>query len=252
MGLKPEEKYKSIEKLELKDVEGFQSKKFKHIICPSCENGIGADNINLQNKIAKCGNCNALFSIEGEVKSVLALEEMKQDVLRPEGIDLFYFKEDLEITVQQHMQGIDAFGISLFPGIAILTFLVYFIGDKGMPLMVPSIFTIGSLFFIYRILNYAKNKTYIDINDKFLSIKSRPKNFNKDKSYHVSEIDQIYVKLAGSGMGYYTINAIINAPEGQKHQRLLTVNSLSKAKYLEQEIERYLNIEDRKILEAHA
>jgi hypothetical protein len=43
---------------------------------------------------------------------------------------------------------------------------------------------------------------------------------------------------------------IINGLEGQKHEKLITVNTLSKAKYLEQEIERYLQIEQRVVPEA--
>ena len=51
-------------------------------------------------------------------------------------------------------------------------------------------------------------------------------------------------------MGYYTIHMIINGLEGQKHEKLMTVKTLSKAKYLEQEIERYLKISDREVPEA--
>ena len=102
----------------------------------------------------------------------------------------------------------------------------------------------------FNAFNYSKNKTYIDINDKFLNIKSRPKNFKKDRSYAVGDIDQLYIKPDSDGMGYFTVHMITNNIEGQKHEKLLTVNTLSKAKYLEQEIERYLNIEDRKVPEA--
>jgi hypothetical protein len=43
---------------------------------------------------------------------------------------------------------------------------------------------------------------------------------------------------------------IINSLEGQIHEKLITINTLSKAKYIEQEIERYLKIEDRNVPEA--
>ena len=105
-------------------------------------------------------------------------------------------------------------------------------------------------YFIYQVMNSSKNKTYIDINAQSLSIKSRPKNLKKDKTYTVDEIDQLYLKYTADG--YYGIYLIINGMEGQKHEKLLSVNTLSKAKYLEQEIERYLNIEDRKVPEANA
>jgi len=46
---------------------------------------------------------------------------------------------------------------------------------------------------------------------------------------------------------------IINGPDGQKLMRLLhPLSSPSKAKYLEQEIEKYLGIIDRDVLEAQS
>ncbi len=246
----PKEQYKSAEKLELREIKKDFPKVFKKVNCPSCEETISADNLNLQNSLAKCSSCNVIFSIEEEIESVKVGQKMKQDIIRPEGIDLFYFKNDLDITVQQHVQGLDAFGIIFLPIFAVFSTIIYF--TKGMPILLPILLTLGALYFIYKGFNYSKNKTYIDINDKFLSIKSRPKNFKKDKTFATSDIDQLYLKHATDGSGYYNIYIIINGLNGQKHEKLLTVNTLSKAKYLEQEIELYLNIEQRKVPEANA
>jgi len=54
------------------------------------------------------------------------------------------------------------------------------------------------------------------------------------------------------GTYYLDIYVIVNGSNGQKHQKLLSVNTLTKAKYLEQEIENYLGIKDRKVLESNA
>lgn len=85
-----------------------------------------------------------------------------------------------------------------------------------------------------------------------MTIKYRPKNLKKDKAYAAYEIDQLYLKHSSDGLGHFTIHMMVNGLEGQKHEKLITVNTLSKAKYLEQEIEWYLNIEDREISEANA
>ncbi len=68
--------------------------------------------------------------------------------------------------------------------------------------------------------------------------------------FAANEIDQLYLTPSSDGMGYYTIHMIINGLEGQKHEKLMTVKTLSKAKYLEQEIERYLDISDSEIPDA--
>lgn len=55
---------------------------------------------------------------------------MKQEIFRPEGIDLFFYKDDLDITIQQHIQGLDLWGIILLPIIAF--FQYYFILPRGL------------------------------------------------------------------------------------------------------------------------
>ena len=97
--------------------------------------------------------------------------------------------------------------------------------------------------------NFLEHKTYIDVNKKQLNIYHRPNNFKKDRSYDSSQIDQLYIKPSTDGMGHQTLHMVINGLDGQKHEKLITVTSISKAKYLEQEIENYLNIPDREVLE---
>jgi len=247
------EKYKSAEKLELKDIKKDFPKVFKEVCCPSCNNTVPADNLNLTDKVAKCGECNIIFSIEEEVSSLNNKPKMNQEIFRPEGIDLFYFKDELDITVKQHVQGLDAIGLMIFPAIAFFSTLVY-LKKETISVYIPLVTAIATIYFLYRWYTYekGKNKTFINVSDKFLSIKSRPKHFRKDKHYHIDEIDQLYIKTSEDGMGYFSIYMIINGIEGQKHEKLLDVNTISKAKYLEQQIEKHLHIEDRKVPEATA
>lgn len=240
--------YKQIVKLDLSGVESEGEKEFKKICCPSCQKDIEADNINLQNKVGKCGNCNVIFSIEDVVRSLSTKQKVKQEFLRPEGIDLFHFKENLDISIEQHIQGVIVFGLIVFPPFAILSALLSW--AEGFSFLIPIILALISIFLIYKAINFSKNKTLIEINDKYLNIKSRPKNFTQDKSYLSNEIDQVYIKNLGTG--YFHVNIIVNSLEGQQHKKLLSVNSISKAKYLEQEIEQYLNIVDKPVPESNA
>ncbi len=244
----PLDQYKHAEKLELKDIKKEFPKIFQKVCCPSCEKEVKAENINLNESLAKCGSCDVIFSIEEEVEIVKTKAQKKPEVLRPEGIDLYYFKGDLDITVQQHIQGWDMAGLIFLPTIAFFSIVLYFAKDISIYFSLVSI--LGSAYYIYRALNYSKNKTYIEVNDKTLSVQSRPKNMNKDKTYDVLDIDQLYVKHVTDGTGYFTVQIVTNGLEGQKHENLITVTSLSKAKYLEQQIERYLKLEDKSTLES--
>ena len=242
--LEPE--HKLVEKLSLQPLlPGYQK-----IECPACVTEVSAANLDLPGKVAKCGGCNAVFSIAQKLEELNTGQEVKQEYLRPEGIDLFHYRGGLDITVQQHLQGIDMAGLFLFPFLAMLFTLVYFIKDA--PLVLPVVSILISLYFVYRAAYRKNDKTYLDVSDRMLHIKARPRNFKQDKSYSADEIDQLYIRNAIDGTGYFTLYMIVNGVEGQKHEKLLTVNTLSKAKYLEQEIERYLNITDRPVPEAQA
>ena len=251
----PIKKYKLAEKLELPKIKKEFPKVFKKIHCPSCANEVGMENVTLENSLAKCSECQVIFSIEEEVASLKNKSEMKQEIFRPEGIDLFYYKDDLEITLEGQVNPWDILGLILFLGGTGLGIPFYLF--EGMPILFLLVAIFGTFFFIFRLINYKKNKTYIDINDQSLSVKHRPNNLKKDRTFLAEDIDQVYLKYSTTqgtmkGTFYIDIYVIINGSNGQQHQKLLSVNTLTKAKYLEQEIEKYLGIEDRKVLEANA
>ena len=173
---------------------------------------------------------------------------MKQEFFRPEGIELFHYKDDLEISIKQHVEGFDAYGLYFSPLFAIFAIFLFSVGDISV--YFPMITTLISLYFIIKAILYRKYRTYIDISDRSLTLKYRPQNFKKDKIFSAEDIDQVYLKHSSDGIGV-AIHLIINGQKGQHHQKLLSVKNLSKAKYIEQEIERYLGIEDRKVLEAN-
>jgi len=244
----PIKQYKPTEKIELPKIKEEFPKVFKKVSCPSC--GGDPEQINLESNVANCSSCSVIFSIEEEIESLKVKPKMKQAVLRPEGIDLFYFREDLQITLQPHIQGLDAIGLGIFLPTSL--FAIFAFLKKGISIYFPLLFVMGALYFIYKAMNYHKYKTYIDVNDESLTIRHRPKNFKSDKTFSVNEIDQVYLKKSTDDMDYVTLHMVVNSENGQQHQKLLTVDTLSKAKYLEQEIEKYLGIEDRKVPEANA
>lgn len=72
----PIKEYKPAEKFELPKIKKEFPKVFKKVSCPSCSQDVGADQINLQNSLAKCSNCDVIFSIEEEVASLKVKEEI--------------------------------------------------------------------------------------------------------------------------------------------------------------------------------
>ena len=241
----PIEKYK----LELNDLKPEYASEYKKIACPSCHTEVPADNININDKIAKCNHCHAVFPFHKEVANFLTKEKIKQEIIRPEGIDVFHFKDDLDITIQQPLS-IPEILLSVFSPIFALLFTIISLTSGKLPIILPAIFWGLSFISFVNLANRSKYKVYLNIDKQFLSIKWRPKKLKKDQHFPIQEIDQLYIKNVG---GLITIFMIVNSMAGQKHVQLISgIDSLSKARYLEQEIENHLGIQDRHVPEESA
>ena len=66
--------YKDPHKLKLKNLEVEKETDFYTINCPSCEAGIPADNLNINDKIAKCGTCDVVFPFKKRFNLFLNLD----------------------------------------------------------------------------------------------------------------------------------------------------------------------------------
>lgn len=240
--------HKKIEKhkLELKEVPvESTSAEHKKISCNSCGNHLPAENININDKIAKCNDCNVVFSFQNEIADLLKKEKKKEEVLRPEGIDIFYFQEDLDITIKQPITALEMIGLCLMPLIVFIFGALFFKGKIGM--VMPIITGVLSVVLVGDLMMRSNHKIHLSVGEKFLSVKWRPRKFHKDQFYPIQDIDQIYINNIS---GHYTIYMILNGADGQKHVPLISgMDNLSKARYLEQEIEYHLGIEDREVPE---
>jgi len=240
--------YKAHYKLKLKKLKDLELKNYHEVTCPKCQTNILGDGININDKIAKCDTCGVVFSFQNEITHLSKPQRIKQEIIRPEGIDIFHFQNELDFSIQRPysiMQGI-------FGGIGIpfaLIFTVAFL-VKGGGLIFPAlIFWLMSIYPIYSWATHSKRKLNVNIDNQSVNIQWKPKGVNKDKSYDKTDIDQLYIKT-NPNTGYYDIYMVVNGLEGQKHVRLIpNLDSKSKALYMEQEIEKHLGIIDREVLE---
>ena len=242
-----EEKQEYQYKLELKELEKHKKSGFQKIHCPNCGESVPADNININDKIAKCGGCHAVFPFQHKIDQLLNARQPKLTVLRPDGIDLYAYKNELEIAVKQPTTGWDIAPWVIWPVFPILFTLLFF--SEGFPLVILLFSWLIGVFPIMNLINRSKHKIYLTMDDVYFNIQWRPKKFVKDKRFLVRDIDQIYIK---EYHGYHRVMMIVNQAGGQKHEHLITIIGISKARFLEQEIEKYLKIEDRKVPEENA
>jgi len=235
-----------LHKLKLKDLNSKVGNSYEKITCPSCDTTIPAADINIQDKIAKCGGCNAVFPFKLKIEELLNARTPKQTVLRPAGIDMYAYRDELELVVQQPATGLDVIPWTLFPMLPILFTALFFTG-KGFPLPLMILSWLMGIYPVFNALNFKKHKIYMQMDDVYFNIQWRPKKFTKDKNILVKDIDQVYVQKYANG--YYNIKMIVNEVAGQKHIKLMTLASIHQARFIEQEIERYLKIPDREVPE---
>ena len=139
-------------------------------------------------------------------------------------------------------------GCLFIPIALVFTFNAFISSNLG--LLVPAFFFwLISAFPIYSWVIHSKRKILVNIDKQKINIEWRPKNTKKTKSYDRHDIDQLYVKR-NPNWGYFEIYMVVNSENGQKHALLIPeISTLTKAKYLEQEIERHMGIIDREVIE---
>lgn len=247
------EEKENLSKLKLKQVEQkFPTTKPSNNIvpinCPSCNTTPAIENVNIHDKIAKCGSCGTVFSFAEEIKHLAQTNDKVEEevIVRPAGIEKSYFHDELELTMKQPTGGfwiVMTFLMAFFAGLVYLLHI-----KKGIPIYWPAGLGGMALLFYYKYLNKDNDKIYTTVDDKYLSVQYRPKYFSKDKLIATNEIEQLYVKTVASN--YYILYAVLDTPEGQKHVKILQyLDSRNKARYMEREIEKYLGIEDRRLPE---
>ena len=247
------EEKESLSKLELKKAKpAFPTTKPKEniirISCPSCNEPTAMEHINIHDKIAKCGSCAAVFSFEQEVKGLAQTNEKieEEKIVRPAGVEKSYFHDELELTMKQPTGGGWIVMTFLFAFLAGLLYLVHL--KKGIPIYWPAGIGGLTMFFLYKYWNSPNEKIYLIVDEEYLSVQYRPKNLVKDKLVATREVEQLYIKTLANN--YYSLYAITNSREGQKHVKLVTyIDSRNKARYIEREIEQHLGIEDRRVPE---
>ena len=166
-----EYEYKNSEKLKLKKIELGKTQDFHKILCPSCENEVNASDLNINDKIAKCGECNGIFSFQNTVNQLVTNpEKVKQDIVKPEGIGQFNFKDELSFAIQQPYSGLGL-------GLGVMGFSLAILSTFAA-LGTPNLFVISAAFLfwmvsaygIYHWKTYSKNKIYLTVKRDLLTV----------------------------------------------------------------------------------
>lgn len=227
------------------------------VVCEECGFELLGSDINVNSSLAKCGECNNVFSIS-EDHFFQNDRQGRPEMIMPEGTDVLELNDSLDIRLDW---------LKSQPRSTLVFFTIFTIFWNGiMAVFVGQAIATGALTglafiaghlivglgLIYYLATMYLNYTDIIINRSYIEIGHRPvKNpFIPTKRIDAQDIDQLYVNkyVASTTNGNpnyaYALYAIKR--NGQKEILIKGMNKETQL-YLEQEIERYLNIKDRPV-----
>ena len=227
-------------------------------VCENCGADIDGSNININSSLAKCGECNTVFSIK-EDQFFVHDRKGRPEMIMPEGTDVLELNDSLDIRIdwlRSHPKGTLVF-LTVFAAfwngiLAVVAGAAIWSGAFST-LAFMSIHLLVGLVLLYYLVGVYVNYTDIIVTDSYIDISHRPvKNpFVRGKRINASEIDQIYVSryvsstTNGNPNYAYALYAILKT----NAKKITLVKGMNKETqlYLEQEMERFLNIKDKHV-----
>lgn len=223
--------------------------------CPKCNYEIISDDINIDKAIAKCKKCNNVFTFE---KSVTNPMRRRKEVFLPEEIEIDAYQDEMTIFYKwRKAKGLSPFfvffGVVWNAMMIPLAIAAIASGSLTFLLGISLHLMVGVGFLIY-ILTRLMNSTYITVDDYELSIEHRPFTIPfivKNQYFDVRNIEQLYSKKYVShqtnGVNVYAYAVHAQLKGGEELKIIGGFKQKNKALFIEQEIELFLGVKDKKV-----
>ncbi len=230
--------------------QAFSPVQAMDVRCPDCEFLLHAGAVNISDGIAKCTSCENLFQLHHAVP-----RRQKPQLDLPTGLEIFRFEKELEIQFSWR-QSIST--TLLFFNLAWNAFWLIFavamlwVGGISFVLLIGIPIAIG-IYLLYFLIAQVFNYTSILIDEKNLCITHKPLSLPgyDNKIIDRQQVDQVYIEK-------YIENNFEDGPEyafaiyalhkqQKKLQLVKRIAHYEQAQFIEQALEDYLLIADRKI-----
>jgi hypothetical protein len=223
------------------------------ITCAQCGADVLAENINIDNLIAKCNFCHAVFRFDDQLEpSQKPSPPHRLEVPMPKGIEVLPMGNRLEIIRKWFSLKIIFFtAFTVFwDGFMIAWFGIAFSQQQWLMAAFGTLHGAVGLGLLYYVLAGYLNRTVITVNRSLFTIKHTPLPWPGNKLLNPLDMTQLYCKERmhrnKNSISYtYEVHAI---SKDNEHTKLITgLDNSEQALYIEQEIERFLNIEDQPV-----
>jgi hypothetical protein len=233
------------------------------VTCVRCRAPIAPGDINVQQAIAKCAACGAVFDFTAQVREgARPLQRVRPQVAMPRGwvvdetpparADGDPYREaavsrgSLTITWRwQHAVGI---GFLLF-ALVWWAFLVFWVAfAPGLMKLFATLHGAAGVVIVYVGLAMITNRTTVRVHGDVLEVDHRPLWWPGRLRMGVADIDQLYVvqrlRQRSNNQGPRTTYELCALDRRGTQRKVMTLDEADQALYLEQRIEHHLGIVD--------
>lgn len=216
--------------------------------CKNCDTHISAKDININKAIAKCPECDHVFSFEQDLNVHLH----KPEVMMPKNIEVLELRS--ELNLYRKWWGPKFIGIAFFAlfwnGFMVVWFSMAIATGAYPMALFGTIHAIAGLGMIYWVIAGTFNTTEVRTTKNRFYIKHGPIPWRGNREIEVSNISQFFTKMHiqrndNSTTYSYELHAVLN--DGKQIKILGQMDKPEEALYLEQELERFLDIPDRRV-----
>lgn len=222
------------------------------LACPNCATSIKAENINITSLVAKCHHCNSVFNF---TEKLAVASRNRPEIMLPTGFEAYSTHSSLDIEYKWRQTskslGFFIFFALFWNGILSIFVITALVTGEYQMLLFCSIHLLVGISLIYYILTILFNKTYILVSQREILVEHRPLRipFYGNRTISAMDLDQLfiskYVASKTNGRPNYAFSVMARLRTGSEVTLLKGLRFPEQATYVEQQIEKFLNIEDR-------
>lgn len=229
------------------------------LACKSCGKPVPAEDVNLDKALAKCRICHAVFDIADMVGRKVR-DEADDLVPKPRSFTVENWGPELVLSWRWYSHGIWIAipFLVIWNGFLVVWYAAAVAGlsdDKAEPtawfmLLFPVLHVAIGVGGIYAVLCGFFNRTVIRVSGGELSVRHGPIPYPGNRQILTADIKQLFCTETihrGKRSSRTTYNLLVKVKEGDKITLLSGLDDLDQGLYVEQQIERHLNIQDKRV-----
>ncbi|MBF0569537.1 MAG: hypothetical protein HQL18_02035 [Candidatus Omnitrophica bacterium] len=221
------------------------------IMCPACNQEVAAEDINLSQEIAKCANCNNVFSFADKVSGASQAQDRPQ-IEKPKQYELINDADGFAIV--RRWLGCSVVPLLFFcvfwNGFMAVWFTVAFTHKQYAMAAFGSIHAAVGLGMLYGVLAMFLNKTTIRITYDSVTVRHAPLPWMGQKTISRAEVKQFYSQedISQTKNGTSRSYAVRLLTSNEKVVDLVTgLAGRDEALFIEQQVEKFLGIRDENV-----